>query len=342
MTVWYKDAANHDDIILSTRIRLARNLSAFPFNGKMNADEEQKVNEQIRRAVLDSGATIASSFHYEGMDAITDTRRLALIEENLMSPQMQYHMKHKGLLLGMDDTVSIMINEEDHLRIQCILGGYHLDEAYESARRVDQILSEQVQYAKNDAYGFLTKCPTNTGTGMRASVMLHLPALSMTDNVERMMNTVGKLGFTVRGMYGEGSKAIGDLYQVSNQITLGVTEQEIITKLKNVVAAVVKREKEIRAMLQQNHADELTDKILRARGTLQFAHMLSSNELTQLLSLVRMGVGLGIVTDVPLSTLTTLLIETKPANLILGQKGEDTSTAHRDILRAQQVKKSFQ
>lgn len=341
MTVWYKDTANQDDIILSTRIRLARNFSAFPFSGKMSAEEEQKVNEQVRRAVLDSGATIASSFHYEGMSDISDTRRIALIEENLISPQMQYHMKQKGVLLGMEDTVSIMINEEDHLRIQCILGGYHLDEAYENAHRVDQVLSEQIGYAKNDTYGFLTKCPTNTGTGMRASVMLHLPALSMTDNVERMINTVGKLGFTVRGMYGEGSKAIGDLYQVSNQIALGVTEQEIIDKLKNIVAAVVKREKEIRAMLQQNHLDELTDKILRARGTLQFAHMLSSNELTRLLSLVRMGVGMGIVTDVPLSTLTALLIETKPANLISGQKEEDTSTAHRDILRAQQVKKAF-
>ena len=176
---------------------------------------------------------------------------------------------------------------------------------------------------------------------MRASVMLHLPALSMTDNIERMMNTVGKLGFTVRGMYGEGSKAIGDLYQISNQITLGVTEQEIIDKLKNIVAAVVKREKEIREMLQQNHADELTDKILRARGALQYAHLLSSNELTQLLSLVRMGVGLGIVTDIPLSTLTALLIETKPANLMLGQKGEDASTGQRDILRAELVKKAI-
>ena len=341
MTVWYKDTTNQDDIILSTRIRLARNLATFPFNGKMSAEEEQKVCEQIRHAVLDSGATIANSFHYEGMGDISDTRRLALIEENLISPQMQYNMKHKGVLLGMDDTISIMINEEDHLRIQCILGGYHLDDAYESARRVDQVISEQVDYAKSSTYGYLTKCPTNTGTGMRASVMLHLPALSMTDNIERMMNTVGKLGFTVRGMYGEGSKAIGDLYQISNQITLGVTEQEIIDKLKNIVAAVVKREKEIREMLQQNHADELPDKILRARGALQYAHLLSSNELTQLLSLVRMGVGLGIVTDIPLSTLTALLIETKPANLMLGQKGEDASTGQRDILRAELVKKAI-
>lgn len=341
MTVWYKDTTNEDDIILSTRIRLARNLSAFPFNGKMSADEERQVNEQIRRAVLQSGATVANSFHYEGMSDISDMRRLALIEENLISPQMQYNTKHKGVLLGMDDTVSIIINEEDHLRIQCITGGYHLDESYETANRIDQLVSEQVDYAKSDTYGYLTKCPTNTGTGMRASVMLHLPALSMTNNIERMMNTVGKLGFTVRGIYGEGSSAIGDLYQVSNQITLGVTEQEIIDKLKNVVAAVVKREKEIRDMLMQNHADEVTDKILRARGTMQYAHLLSGNELIRLLSLVRMGVGLGIVTDISLPALTALLIETKPANLMLGQKEENATTAQRDILRAQLVKKAF-
>ena len=342
MTVWYKDAAAQDDIILSTRVRLARNLAALPFSGRMSEADEQKVTELVCHAVLDSGATIANSFHYEAMNDITDTRRLALIEENLISPQMQYHMKHKGVLIGMDDTMSIMLNEEDHLRIQCILGGYRLEEAYENARRVDQVIQEQVTYAKNETYGYLTKCPTNTGTGMRASVMLHLPALRMTDNIERMITTINKLGFTVRGMYGEGSKAIGDLYQVSNQISLGVTEREIIDKLKNVVAAVIKREKEIREMLMQNNADELKDKLLRARGTLQYAHLLSSNELTQLVSLVRMGVSMGIITDIPCSTLTALLIETKPANLMLLQKDADTSTNHRDILRAEIVKKAIQ
>lgn len=305
--IWYEEQKN-SDIVVSTRIRLARNLSKYPFPSAMNADGIKKVREEIENCILNSNSAL--SFETYHMEDVDDVKKQMLAEKHLVSPDL-LRKKGSGVLVSEDESMSIMLMEEDHLRLQIILGGLKLDEAYETASKVDDVIDENVQYAFDADFGYLTSCPTNTGTGLRASVMMHLPALTMTNSIQRIAASASGLGIAVRGMYGEGSKAYGSLYQISNQVTLGLSEQEILEKVKNIVNQIAEHESQARKKLLENKKDYIEDKVFRAYGTLKFARSISSQEAKALISDVLMGKNMGII-DVE-NNLVELIVMTEPA-----------------------------
>lgn len=322
--IWYKEK-NDNDIIVSTRVRLARNLDKYPFPARLNDDGCQKVLEELKGAVLNSGSAL--NFNFKAMAELSQAEKQELSEKHLISLEMS-QSDRGGVLISEDENMSIMMLEEDHLRLQIILGGFKLKEAWELADKVDNVIEESVNYAFSEEFGYLTACPTNTGTGMRASVMMHLPALTVTNNMSKIISSASKLGLTVRGLYGEGSKAYGNLFQVSNQVTLGVSEEEIIESLANIVAQIEKHEKDAREKLKEN--EEFTDKLWRALGTLKFARIVSSSEAKSLISQVILGKNMGIIDIEEKTPLIALMVETEPAILM---NGENLSPQERDKKR---------
>ena len=232
-----------------------------------------------------------------------------------------------------------MVCEEDHLRLQSIVSGYDLEKAFELVNKVDNELEKQLDYAFSDKYGYLTKCPTNVGTGMRASVMMHLPALAISNNIGTMTAAVNKLGVTVRGLYGEGSKAKAHIYQISNQFTLGVSETDTIAKLKNVVDMLIEKERKIAAVLYENNTPVFKDKVLRAYGLLSSAYIMSSDEFMNLLPYLRLGVNLGIIENIKNETLNSLLIQLQPAHVM--SAFNETDIEKRDVLRGEILRKTL-
>lgn len=340
MAIWYLEGGTDSDVVVSTRIRLARNIVSLPFPNRMTTQQGKLVSEQANEAILSSNSVLSKEFEYIPIDKTEPVDIQALVEMHLASPQMLQKGENRGVLLSKDGRVSIMINEEDHIRIQCIFGGYALNEAWDLANKIDNVIEERIDYAYHEDYGYLTSCPTNTGTGLRASVMLHLPALSISGNISSLVAAVNKLGMAVRGLYGEGSEALGDYYQVSNQVTLGVSEQEAIQKLKDVVDQIIQREREVRTVLAEGNDIALKDKLLRAYGILKNAYVLSSGEFMKLLSNVRLGVNLGFIDNTDIKKLSPLIVQTQPANIIK-QQGKSLSVQERDIIRAQIVRNSL-
>ncbi|MDD6484230.1 MAG: protein arginine kinase [Clostridiales bacterium] len=327
--IWYKD--NDADIAVSTRIRLARNVEGTPFPNALS--DKGEVTEKIKNAVLASNSTLAGEFEFINLDQKSKTERSALAEEHLISPQM-ISGKGQSVMISRDKTMSIMLMEEDHIRLQIIQSGLALSEAYETANRVDDVIEESLAYAFDEEFGYLTACPTNAGTGMRASVMLHLPALRLTDNISRIISSVNAMGLTVRGLYGEGTKAYGDMYQISNQVTLGLSEREIINKLKSVVDQIIDLEKKAREGLMKANADYLKDKLGRSYGILKYAFSMSSKEARELISDVILGQNLGILKKGKMSALECM-VKASPAEMG-GQKPEE-----RDLKRAQFLKENI-
>jgi protein arginine kinase len=260
-----------------------------------------------------------------------------MAEEHLISPVM-CEGKGKSVLVSKDKTMSIMLMEEDHIRLQIICGGYALDEAYSTASKVDDVIEESVTYAFDNDFGYLTACPTNTGTGMRASVMLHLPALTMTENIARVISSAGSLGVEVRGLYGEGTKAYGALYQISNRVTLGISEEQSLERLKNIVNQIVEMETKARKSLMESSADALSDKVYRSYGTLKYARSISSGEAKSLLSDVMLGQNLGIIPkDGKIAPLECMVV-TEPA---LVCDGKEMSPTDRDKKRAEFIRENI-
>lgn len=330
--IWYKES--NDDIVVSTRVRLARNLEKYPFPALLKDEDKKKAIKEIEDTILKSNSTLAEAFKIINMNEISEQERRALQEKHLISPEMA--MNNGGtVMIGTDENMSIMLMEEDHIRLQIIMGGARLKEAWELADKVDNVIEESADYAFSEELGYLTACPTNTGTGMRASVMMHLPALTYTNNINKIISSASALGLTVRGLYGEGSKAYGNLYQISNQVTLGISETEIVEMLENITGQICRHEKEAREALK-NHA-ETEDKLWRSYGILKFARSVSSSEAKALLSDVILGENLGII-DSEKKDLTRLMVETEPA-LIAGN--EKLSPEARDKKRAELLRKSI-
>lgn len=324
--IWYKD--NNSDIVVSTRIRLARNIAKIPFPSVLKDTKE--VTDKIKNAILCSNSTLSGDFDFIELDNTPPIRREELAEEHLISPVM-CDGKGKSVMISKDKTTSIMLMEEDHIRLQVIKGGFVLDEAYSIASKIDDVIEESVEYAFDDKFGYLTACPTNTGTGLRASVMLHLPALTMTDNIGKLISSATGLGVEIRGLYGEGTKAYGSLYQFSNRQTLGITEELTIEKLKSVVRQIIDMEKKAREMLKENNYDSLCDKLFRSYGTLKYARSMSSAEAKALLSDVILGQNMGILpNDSKISPLECMVLS-EPA-FVCG--GEELQVAERDKKRA--------
>lgn len=329
--IWYEN--NNNDIVVSTRIRLARNLEGVPFPNALR--DTQQTTEKIRDAILKSNSTLGKDFEFINLDELSDDQKHSLSEEHLISPQM-LEGKGKSVLINKDKTMSIMLMEEDHIRLQIIKSGFAVDEAYETANRVDDVIEESVTYAFDEEFGYLTACPTNAGTGLRASVMLHLPALTMTDNIGRVITSATNIGIAVRGLYGEGTKAYGNLYQFSNQTTMGLSEQEILERLKKIVNQIIDMEKKARKNLLEQNNDSFTDKLFRSYGILKYAHSISSAEAKSLLSDVLLGQNLGILPKPGVLTPLECMVKTAPSFI-----GANLTTGERDKKRAEFIRKNI-
>lgn len=334
MSNWYKTKGPSDDIAVSSRIRLARNLKGMPFPSRMTTEQRIELNNRVKEAILGSNTPFAKTLKYIDMRDVPETQKYAMVERHIISPEFANKTEPTAIILSGDESISIMIGEEDHIRIQVIISGLQLNEAYDIAERIDALLYDSLHFAFDSKLGFLTECPTNLGTGLRASVMLHLPALENSGEIENLGSSIAKIGFTVRGMYGEGSKSVASLYQVSNQITLGLSEKNALDNLKIITTQLIDKELESRNNLNRLGVEDIC---FRALGTLQNARILSSKEMMSLLSSVKLGLSMGIL-NIEASPLE-ILIEAQP--FMLCQKYGILEPQDRDIYRANMVREKL-
>lgn len=328
---WYKQMGNESAVVLSTRVRLARNSEDFPFPVRLDREEKEKICLDVRKALEDYSD---DKLQFIEMSSLTPTQAVSLAEKHLISPEFAYERGGRALILSENEDISIMLCEEDHIRIQVVFPGLALSEAFEKADKIDSILESRVNYAFSESLGYLTQCPTNLGTGMRASVMLHLPALTRKGAMRRLAATVAKLGLTLRGTSNESGEGIGDIYQLSNQVTLGISEQAALQNLSSIAMQIVTQEKQARALLVKD--EDFIDKIYRSWGILRSAYKLTSQELSNLISYVIVGACENII-DVPTDKLISSLIELQPASLNVSE-GKQLSQSERDILRAEKIR----
>lgn len=326
------------DIVISTRVRLARNLKEFPFPCRLSKQGMEKVTEKVKSAIKDSHSSVASDFSFIKMDALTPMQGVSLVERRLVSPEFVSDVEGKALLLSSDESLSIMINEEDHIRIQAITKGLALEQTLDIVDKLDTLLDENLDFAFDKKLGYLTQCPTNLGTGMRASVMLHLPALEKSRAIGRISGNLSKLGLTIRGAHGEGTEPKGALYQLSNQVTLGISEKAAIENLKNITKQLVAQEEMARERLCESI--EIKDTLSRSLGILRYAMSISHDEALQLLSNVRFGIEAGVLEGVSRSLIDRLMIDVEPATITVNS-GKNLSPAERDIIRAEFIREAL-
>ena len=333
MLNWYLQSGKEADVVYSTRVRFARNIKGFNFVNRNTKKDALKIIDLMENAIPKLGYGL-KLIKLKDLDDIT---KLSLVENHLISPEFAYNKEDIGAIaINDEENICIMINEEDHLRIQVISSGLELENVLNLALEIDKKLEALVPYAFNEKYGFLTSCPTNVGTGLRASVMVHLPALKKTKNIRKVLEGINSFDMNIRGMYGEGSKAIGDIYQISNKQSLGISEEEIIKNLKIITNKVIEQERLARKILTKQQI-ELEDKVYRAYGILSNAKKLTSEECNNLLSDVKLGTDLGIIKEVNDLKVKKLQTYTKPANL---QKyvGQTLDSYSRDVKRAEVIK----
>ena len=325
----------HDRIVMSSRVRLARNLKGAAFPGWAKKAERAKILELVRPAVQDL-PQMAGSFA-ESMDNLTALDKQILVERHLISREHAAKNAGSGLVLNQEESLCVMINEEDHLRMQALRPGLQLKQAWQAIDDIDTALEKKLTYAFSPELGYLTACPTNLGTGIRVSAMLHLPALVLAEQINQIIQAVNKLGLAVRGLYGEGTEALGNVFQVSNQMTLGESEQEIVEKLNKVLAQMIEHEENARGTLLEKKPKMVFNHIGRAYGILANAHSISSKETMNLLSLMRLGVDLGMFGGVERAVVDELFVITQPAHL---QKSfsEKLTAEERDLLRADMLR----
>ncbi|MGA2865331.1 MAG: protein arginine kinase [Verrucomicrobiota bacterium] len=325
----------YDRIVMSSRVRLARNLKDAPFPGWAKKLERVRVLELIRLAVA-ALPEMKEAFS-DAMDTLSPLDRQILVERHLISREHAAKSAGSGLILNRDETLCFMINEEDHLRIQALRPGLQLRQAWTAIDQADSLLEKKLDYAFSPELGYLTACPTNLGTGIRVSAMLHLPGLVLAEQINPIIQSVNKLGLAVRGLYGEGTEALGNVFQVSNQMTLGEAESAIVERLEKVLAQIIEHEENARASLLEKKPKMVFNHIGRAYGVLANAHSISSKETMNLLSLMRLGVDMGLFPGVDRSLVDELFILTQPAHL---QKlhSEKLSAEERDLLRADMVR----
>ena len=329
---WYLENWKESDVIVSSRVRLARNIKEFPFKIRMSKVQKEKMLEKIKFITPQIGYGL-KFMYLKDMDDIT---KMSLVEKNIISPELALAEDDEAILINDEENICIMLNEEDHIRLQVFTSGLDLQNTLNLAVEIDNKLDELLGFSCNEKYGYLTACPTNVGTGLRASVMVHLPALKITGNLSKILHIVNNFGMTIRGMYGEDSQSKGDIYQISNIQTLGMDEKEIILNLENITKKVVEQERLARKYLAKNGI-ELEDKVYRSYGILTNARKLNSDECSNLLSNVKLGTDLGIITELDDLTVKKMILYTKPANL---QKflGKMLEANQRDIKRAEIIK----
>ena len=330
---WYESKGRESDVFVSSRIRLARNINDYPFGDRLDETSRREIVGKVRAAFEGR-----PGYKFTDFSALSENDRAAAAEEHKVSPEFARSSKTRGLVESDDGVVSVMILEEDHVRIQSILPGLALKEAYERADSTDSVIDSKLNIAYDDKLGYLTHCPTNLGTGMRASVMMFLPGTVAAGGIRSLANQLSKIGLTVRGMTGEGSAADGCLFQISNQVTLGVTEKETISKLSDVTGKIAEQERSLRKKLLDADRDGVADRVMRAYGTMLYAVKIDTRELVGLYSDVRLGVCLGLIDCVSVEKLDSVLIKSMPAVLMRSRGGKMTP-AERDRARAEGIRK---
>lgn len=330
---WMRNEGPDSDIVLSSRIRLARNFSKVPFPIIADQGELEGIQEFFQKEYEHESFESHEDFEYIPINQLTLIEKQTLVEKHLVSPHLVKQALTAGALISKDEQVSIMINEEDHIRIQLYFPGFQLEKTLEEAFKIDDWLERKIDYAFDESMGYLTSCPTNVGTGMRASVMMHLPALVLTKQINRLLPAINQLGFVIRGIYGEGSGAIGHIFQISNQITLGKSEDDIVKDLESVILQLVEHERNARSQLLEQSATELENQVYRSYGVLEYSRIIESKEAATCLSNVRLGIDLGIIKNISRNILNELMILTQPG-FLQQYAQKELSSSERDILRA--------
>jgi protein arginine kinase len=335
---WLRGASQDGDIVVSSRLRLARNLKTRKYLTRATGAERREIEAFVRQRLDALGPE--PPVRYFALHELEPVDRQLLVERHLISSELANGEGERGVAVTPDETLSLMINEEDHLRLQVLRAGLNLDEAWRQIDRADRVLEQALPYAFHERYGYLTCCPTNIGTALRVSVMMHLPAAALSKQMDKVLQSLARLNFTVRGFFGEGTSPVGDLFQISNQVSLGKAETEIIEEMKSIIPQIVEFERTWRQKLQQDQPILLQDKIWRAFGTLCHCRTITSEETLELLSAMRLGVHLNVLTNVPLQVLNEIFIFSQPAHL---QKSANRTLdpADRDKLRAGYIRERF-
>lgn len=329
---WYLQNGKDSDVIISSRVRLSRNIEGLPYVQKCNEEQLKTVYNKLK----DVTPSIGYGLKFISLNDLDNINKQALVEKHIISPEFsKTRNKYAAIIINEEENICIEVNEEDHIKLQVFSSGMELENLMNLAIEIDQKLEELVPYSFSKKYGYLTACPTNVGTGLKVSVLAHLTALSLTENIRKVLNAVNNLGMSIRGMYGEGSKPEGDLYQISNNQTLGVTEKEITKNVKLISQKVIEQERTARKYLAKKGID-LEDKIYRDFGVLSNARKLSEEEARELLSSVKLGTDLGIIKELDDTKISKLILQTKPANLQL-RVGKELSIYEQYIERAKIV-----
>ncbi|UCE20645.1 MAG: protein arginine kinase [Gemmatimonadota bacterium] len=333
---WLDGTGEYPGIVISSRVRLARNLKGIPFSHRASREQLEEVQLQLRNAQGEN--KFLKNAIFLDTSELTDIDKQFMVERNLVSPDFLEKKGARGLLVGEKEIVSIMINEEDHVRLQGLHSGFQPKDVWRIIDRIDDELSGSLEYAFSDEFGYLTACPTNTGTGLRASILIHLPALVLTQEIDKVLRGITQVGLAVRGFYGEGTAVLGNLFQISNQTTLGQSEEDIINSLERVTKQIIEFEQNARKTLLKDAQPQIEDKIWRAYGIVKNARVLTSQEFMNLSSAIRLGVAMGMIPDVTVQTINQLMIETQPSHL-QKRAGKKMEPAERDIYRADFVRK---
>jgi protein arginine kinase len=336
---WLDASGPENGIVLSTRVRLARNLQALPFTIRTSESDRETILERVIEAGQSSPRIDHATLYR--IEELEQTDRQLMHERHLISKELAGQEREGGVRSSAavltNGELGVMINEEDHLRLQCLRSGLALGEAYEELERLDADFGTRLPFAFHPEFGYLTSCPTNAGTGLRASVLIHLPGLVLTKEIAKVLQGLSQVGLTFRGLYGEGSEVVGNFFQLSNQTTLGKSEDELLDHLGKIVRQVIAYEVQAREVLQRDAATVIADKVWRAYGLLRYARSLSFEETMNLLSGVRLGVGLNLITDLSVYTLNKLLVFTQPAHLMLFEgkplSGQEISTSRATYVR---------
>lgn len=330
---WMKTEAPEKEIVITSRVRLARNLKNYSFPTLITESQANNLINEVKDVVNSKEIKKISNLDLITIEELKDLQKKVLVEKHLISLNLANDLKKSGLLLNESESISIMLNEEDHIRIQCLFRGLQIQEALNNANNIDDIFEKHLDYAFDEKYGYLTSCPTNVGTGIRASVMVHLPALVLTKQINRIIPAITQVGLVVRGIYGEGSESIGNMFQISNQITLGQTEEEIIDNLHSVINQIIELEKQGRNSLIKESRFQIEDKVGRSLGILANAKIMDSKEAIMRLSDVKLGIDLGMIKGISSTVIDELTNLTQPGFLQY-LAGKTLSTDERDIRRA--------
>jgi Arginine kinase len=333
---WYNKIGAENDVVISSRIRLARNLAGYPFASRI----DKNTALEIIRKITDAVNCCDKKYKVVDFAALTPAEARSYVENHSVSPEFIESALPHALIADEDEGVALMLCEEDHIRLQVLRPGFALREAYDKACKLDDKLGEKLELAWDEKLGYLTHCPTNLGTGMRASVMLFLPALTLNKQIGALSAMMNKLGLTIRGLYGEGTDADGFMYQISNQVTLGITEENTLKKLSDVISQIITRERQLRASMMSDAPDRITDTVMRSIGALRYAHLMSSDEFLRHFAYARLGIALGLVKDISYDKLGSLLVAAMPATLTL-RAGHELDTNERDLARAKYIRENI-